>query len=763
MSDQDIIKKCEASIGCHFTQFKEIDYRNNNAHYVVDPDTDHICGLRLPMRTRIIPREIFELTHLTVLDISLVKISSLPQDLLKLKKLKKLNIYDSEVQYLPAEIGSLSELVTLNLARTPLAELPESICDLKNLQKLYLWGTKIRQLPENIGNLQQLRTLDLSECRLRTLPESIIRLQLDFKDNSEFDCIKITGLSIDDKKIYQNIKLGKKYLADYFKNRTLHPEKISFESRLVLLGNGGAGKTCIMHALLNNFFDPMQKKTEGITVSDWIVDDHGEKGCIHIWDFGGQEAYQPLYSLFLAKSDLYLIVLNGRSDEKPDYWLEFIRFFACHAPVIIVINRTDENPRAKIDGNYIRKKFRDINIVAILNCSCKDYVKPEGNIHILRKYIINTFRDFELKLQYQENLNLIRQRLYAQKNIYSYSDFCNCCFEFGISYEEGERLFEMFHNYGIIIKPTGSSLFFVNPNWFANIVSRLYYYAEMQKNNYIFSKKDIFRFFLSTNPPIDDITVDSILSSLANLKICITDNDNILVPSVLPLYTGKYEEYHKDQEKYVIIYNTSSSLFFHRLLAHLYPYLESNEKIWYNAIEIKLHGDIIFLEQQGNEILIYLPKSPDSLGLINSMNYLLTTLQSVCDELRMANLTFEVFIPQNQRRNTKLAETINMFGGQINAPSGDATVNASYMQFSGFTPEQIKPLLDIIDNQLANLDKKDQILARNASEDLKKATSQKIMDKELFQNAVKILTAIKGTVEFTAAVTAISEFIKLWL
>ena len=49
-----------------------------------------------------------------------------------------------------------------------------------------------------------------------------------------------------------------------------------------------------------------------------------------------------------------------------------------------------------------------------------------------------------------------------------------------------------FHNYGIILQPTGSSLFFVNPNWFANIVSRLYYYAEMRKDDYVFSRKDLF-------------------------------------------------------------------------------------------------------------------------------------------------------------------------------------------------------------------------------------------------------------------------------
>ena len=216
--------------------------------------------------------------------------------------------------------------------------------------------------------------------------------------------------------------------------------------------------------IIKQFLRSIAEKTEGITLSDWFVDDLGEKGCIHIWDFGGQEIYQPLYSLFLADADLYLIVLNGRSDEKPDYWLEFIRFFACHAPVIIVVNRTDENPRARVDSNYIRNKFSDIKIVDIINCSCKNYARPEGNIHILRQRIIETFHRFGLKLQCYKSLNLIRKHLYAKKNIYSYSDFCHCCFEYGISCEEADRLFEDFHNYGIILQPTGSSLFFVNPN-----------------------------------------------------------------------------------------------------------------------------------------------------------------------------------------------------------------------------------------------------------------------------------------------------------
>lgn len=77
----------------------------------------------------------------------------------------------------------------------------------------------------------------------------------------------------------------------------------------------------------------------------------------------------------------------------------------------------------------------------------------------------------------------------------------------------------------------------------------------------------------------------------------------------------------------------------------MYSYRTDDKKVWSNAIQIDLYNDIIFLEQQGNEIIIYTPKSPDVSNLISSFNYLLSTLHSVCNELRMTNLTFEVFIP----------------------------------------------------------------------------------------------------------------------
>ena len=98
-----------------------------------------------------------------------------------------------------------------------------------------------------------------------------------------------------------------------------------------------------------------------------------------------------------------------------------------------------------------------------------------------------------------------------------------------------------------------------------------------------------------------------------------------------------------------------------------------------------------------------------------------------------------------------MIEKIIMLGGQINAPSENATVHAPYTQLSAAAPELLNSLLEIIDSQIPNLDKSDQIPAQNASQILKKAASQKFTDKSLVQGAIAVLKGIKGSVEFTAA------------
>jgi internalin A len=58
---------------------------------------------------------------------------------------------------------------------------------------------------------------------------------------------------------------------------------------------------------------------------------------VNFWDFGGQEIMHATHQFFLSKRSLYILVLDGRKDEKPEYWLKLIENFGGDSPVLVVI------------------------------------------------------------------------------------------------------------------------------------------------------------------------------------------------------------------------------------------------------------------------------------------------------------------------------------------------------------------------------------------------------------------------------------------
>ena len=83
---------------------------------------------------------------------------------------RKLDLSDLKLSTLPEAIGQLSQLQELYLSGNQLSTLPEAIGQLSQLQELDLSGNQLSTLPEAIGQLSQLQALDLSGNQLSTLP-----------------------------------------------------------------------------------------------------------------------------------------------------------------------------------------------------------------------------------------------------------------------------------------------------------------------------------------------------------------------------------------------------------------------------------------------------------------------------------------------------------------------------------------------------------------------------------------------------------------
>ncbi|WP_410209178.1 leucine-rich repeat-containing protein kinase family protein [Aquirhabdus sp.] len=151
------------------------------------------CGLTA------FPSEIFEYAEtLEVLNLTGNALTSLPDDLYRLKKLKILfcsnNLFktlprvlgqcqslsmigfkSNQIQHVPAE-ALPSDLRWLILTDNQIEEIPESIGKCSKMQKLMLAGNRLTHLPDTLAACQNLQLLRISSNQLTALPNWLLTL-----------------------------------------------------------------------------------------------------------------------------------------------------------------------------------------------------------------------------------------------------------------------------------------------------------------------------------------------------------------------------------------------------------------------------------------------------------------------------------------------------------------------------------------------------------------------------------------------------------
>ncbi|BCM88601.1 E3 ubiquitin-protein ligase SspH2 [Abditibacteriota bacterium] len=134
-----------------------------------------------------LPESIVQLSQLRKLDITGNQLTVLPEFISQLSLLEILDITDNQLIALPESIGQLAQLRELYISRNQLTVLPESIGQLTQLRELYIWDNRLTSPPESIVQLTQLRRLDISRNKLTTLAAEIGQLTqlqgLDVWDN----------------------------------------------------------------------------------------------------------------------------------------------------------------------------------------------------------------------------------------------------------------------------------------------------------------------------------------------------------------------------------------------------------------------------------------------------------------------------------------------------------------------------------------------------------------------------------------------------
>ncbi|MEH2170527.1 MAG: COR domain-containing protein, partial [Nostoc sp.] len=286
-----------------------------------------------------LPPEFSQLSNLTTLYLDNNQLSSLPPEFSQLSNLTRLSLDNNQLSSLPSEFSQLSNLTRLDLDNNQLSSLPPEFSQLSNLTELYLNNNQLSSLPPEFSQLSNLTRLYLDNNQLSSLPPEFSQLS------------NLRRLVLDNNPLTspppEIVEQGMQAIFTYLRER-LEGSLRQWVSKLLVVGEGGVGKTSLLRALRGEEFDTQESTTHGIEIK-WLDLTHpGKAGTtMHLktWDFGGQEIYHATHQFFLTNRSLFLLAWNARlgfEQGKLYYWLDTIKALAPESPILLVATHIDE-------------------------------------------------------------------------------------------------------------------------------------------------------------------------------------------------------------------------------------------------------------------------------------------------------------------------------------------------------------------------------------------------------------------------------------
>lgn len=435
-----------------------------------------------------LPPEIGNLTNLTDLDLNKNKLASLPSEFGNLTNLKHLNIHSCQLTSLPSELCNLTKLTFLDIDNNQLTSLPSEIGNLTNLTGLWFDNNQLTSLPSELGNLTNLTKLDLLGNRLTSLPPELgkltklTRLNLFYNQLTSLPSelgnlpdsleIKLDGNPLEQPPL-EIAEKGIPAIREYFRSLEVEEKLPLNEVKVLLVGDGGAGKTSLVKRLLWDKFSKSERQTQGINIEPWRIKLDGRKVKANIWDFGGQQVMHATHQFFLSKRALYVLVLDGRKDEEPEYWLKQIESFGGDSPILIVINKIDENPSHDVNRIFLREKYK--GIVGFVRVSCA----TSRGIGVFDKALRRAMLKVEMmKTTWPKSWFDIKTRLEKLETDYiSYDEYRDICGKEDVKQEIGQdTLADFLHDLGVVLHFRDFELDQTNvldPEWVTGAVYRI--------------------------------------------------------------------------------------------------------------------------------------------------------------------------------------------------------------------------------------------------------------------------------------------------
>jgi len=551
-----------------------------------------------------IPESITKLSNLTELDLSKNQLKSIPESITKLSNLTGLDLGDNQLTSIPESISKLSNLTQLDLSDNQLTSIPESITKLSNLTRLGLWSNQLTSIPESITKLSNLTGLGLWSNQLKSIPESITKLSnltlLNLRNNqltsipeSITKLFNLTELDLSDNPLeYPPIEIAEKGIEAIREFIRQEKEGIDYlyEAKLLIVGEGGAGKT----TLANKIQDPNyqlrdEDTTKGIEVYQWNFPTQNQHDFqMNIWDFGGQEIYHATHQFFLTKRSLYILVADTRKEDTDFYyWLNVVELLSDNSPILIIKNEKQDRKR-EINQRALQSQFSNIKEIFPTNLATNrglEEIRAEIEHYITKLPLVGKSLPKTWK-KVREALEL------DSRNYITLEEYLSICEDNGFKKREDKlQLSGYLHDLGVSLHfqddPLLNKTVILKPEWGTAAVYKALDNPKVYDNFGKFTKDDL------TNIWHEEKYLnmhDELLQLMIKFKLCYKipgTSQTYIAPQLL---TAAQPEYDWDESNNLILRYTYEFMpkgIITQFIVAMHKDIEEQKYVWKSGVILK--------------------------------------------------------------------------------------------------------------------------------------------------------------------------------
>ncbi len=424
-----------------------------------------------------LPESLGQLTQLQALFLSYNQLTALPESLGQLTQLQTLYLMGNQLTALPKSFGQLTQLQSLYLNNNQLIALPESLGQLTQLQTLYLVSNQLTALPEWFGQLTQLQYLYLQYNELAELPETLVHLD-------RLEVLRLNGNPLNPELAAaesEGLDAVKRYLR-----AKAEPQVVLNEAKLILIGEGEVGKSCLLGALRGDPWEDGRPTTHGIEIKPVKATDPltGTEITLNGWDFGGQPVYRPTHQLFFSSPAVYVVVWKPREGPQQGFvkdWIKLVKHRELDAKILVVATHGGPKERQPdIDRQEIWDLFGKDTVIDFFRVDNKPLKDEKGTckgINELKDAIASVAASLpEVGRSVPKRWQEVREALKQTGEAYLPLDrVLTICSEHKMSEDEAQDFVRISHRLGHLIHyghdPRLKEMVILKPDWLATAVS----------------------------------------------------------------------------------------------------------------------------------------------------------------------------------------------------------------------------------------------------------------------------------------------------